>query len=73
MRSPSLLCGEIEILSLVRTGALLLGRPREYDPPRLLPVRKPIWFAAFQPCGSRFQARLPWAREPKSLMAVISG
>jgi hypothetical protein len=25
--------------------------PREYDPQALLPVIKPIWFAAFQPCG----------------------
>ena len=42
-----------------RTTALLLGRPREYDPARLLPVLKPIWFAAFQPCGARLQALLP--------------
>ena len=42
-----------------RTVAVLLGRPREYDPQRLLPVLKPIWFAALQPCGSRFQALLP--------------
>ena len=42
-----------------RTVAVRLGRPREYDPQRLLPVLKPIWFAALQPCGSRFQALLP--------------
>ena len=42
-----------------RTSALLLGRPREYDPQTLLPVLKPIWFAAFQPCGSRLVALLP--------------
>lgn len=36
-----------------------LGRPREYDPQTLLPVLKPIWFAAFQPCGSRLVALLP--------------
>ena len=39
--------------------ALLTGRPREYDPAILLPVLKPIWFAAFQPCGSRLHALLP--------------
>ena len=42
-----------------RTTAVLLGRPREYDPGRLLPVLKPIWFAALQPCGSRLVALLP--------------
>lgn len=42
-----------------RTVAVLLGRPREYDPQRLLPVLKPIWFAAWQPCGSRLAALLP--------------
>lgn len=42
------------------TGAsLILGRPREYHPDTLLPVLKPIWFAAFQPCGSRLVALLP--------------
>lgn len=41
------------------TAALILGRPREYDPQRLLPVVKPIWFAALQPCGSRLVALLP--------------
>jgi hypothetical protein len=40
-------------------AALILGRPREYDPDTLLPILKPIWFAAFQPCGSRFVALLP--------------
>ena len=39
--------------------ALILGRPREYDPDTLLPILKPIWFAAFQPCGSRLVALLP--------------
>jgi len=42
-----------------RAPALILGRPREYDPAVLLPILKPIWFAAFQPCGSRFVALLP--------------
>lgn len=39
--------------------ALVLGRPREYHPDTLLPVLKPIWFAALQPCGRRMQALLP--------------
>lgn len=39
--------------------SLLLGRPIEYDPDVLLPILKPIWFAAFQPCGSRLVALLP--------------
>lgn len=38
---------------------LVLGRPRSYHPEKLLPVIKPIWFKAFQPCGSRFHALLP--------------
>jgi len=37
----------------------IIGRPREYSPGALLPVLKPIWFAAFQPCGRRLQALLP--------------
>jgi hypothetical protein len=42
-----------------RTAALLLGRPKGYPPERLLPVLKPIWFTAFQPCGRRLHALLP--------------
>src|ERR1700744_5645386 len=42
-----------------RGPALLLGRPREYEPGRLLPVLKPVWFAALQPCGPRLAALLP--------------
>jgi PAS domain-containing protein len=38
---------------------LVLGRPKTYDPERLLPILKPIWFGAFQPCGSRLHALLP--------------
>lgn len=38
---------------------LVLGRPKSYHPEKLLPVLKPIWFAAFQPCGSRLHALLP--------------
>jgi hypothetical protein len=43
----------------IAAPTLLLGRPREYDPDALLPILKPIWFAAFQPCGSRLVALLP--------------
>lgn len=39
--------------------ALILGRPRQYHPETLLPILKPIWFGAFQPCGSRMAALLP--------------
>jgi hypothetical protein len=38
---------------------LVLGRPKTYQPERLLPILKPIWFSAFQPCGSRLHALLP--------------
>ena len=37
----------------------VIGRPKEYHPDTLLPILKPIWFAAFQPCGSRLHALLP--------------
>jgi hypothetical protein len=37
----------------------LVGRPKEYHPQTLLPILKPIWFAAFQPCGRRLYALLP--------------
>ena len=39
--------------------AVRLGRPKSYEPERLLAVLKPIWFTAFQPCGSRLHALLP--------------
>ena len=39
-----------------------MGRPRQDDPARLLPILNPIWFAAFQPGGSRLQALLPEGR-----------
>ncbi len=42
-----------------RAPALLLGRPKTYHSDTLLPVLKPIWFTAFQPCGGRLHARLP--------------
>jgi hypothetical protein len=37
----------------------VIGRPREYDPEKLLVVLKPIWLAALQPCGKRLVAALP--------------
>jgi hypothetical protein len=43
----------------VRKVSLVLGRPKTYHPESLLPVLKPIWFSAFQPCGSRLHALLP--------------
>ncbi len=43
----------------VAAPALLLGRPKTYSPAALLPVLKPIWLAAFQPCGRRLHALLP--------------
>ena len=42
-----------------RFPALRSGRPKEYDAQRLLPLLKPIWFAALQPCGGRLHALLP--------------
>ncbi len=48
---------------VLRRVPLVLGRPKAYDPERLMPVLKPIWFAAFGPCGSRLKALLPdWLR-----------
>jgi len=38
---------------------LVIGRPKTYHPETLLPFLKPIWFSAFQPCGSRLHALLP--------------
>lgn len=37
----------------------LLGRPPLYASEKLLPVLKPIWFTAQQPCGRRLAALLP--------------
>jgi hypothetical protein len=37
----------------------VIGRPREYDPEKMLHVLKPIWLAALQPCGKRLVAALP--------------
>ncbi|HXG46106.1 MAG TPA: integrase [Methylomirabilota bacterium] len=35
------------------------GRPRTYDPDKLLPPLKAIWLAALQPCSLRLHACLP--------------
>ena len=43
----------------IRRPAVLVGRPRLYEPSKLLPVLRPIWLVAFQPCGSRLHALLP--------------
>lgn len=39
--------------------AVRVGRPRQYPADTLLPILKPIWFAAYPPCGSRLVALLP--------------
>jgi hypothetical protein len=43
----------------IRGPTVLLGRPRLYEPSRLVPVLRPIWLTALQPCGSRLHALLP--------------
>lgn len=42
-----------------RPAAQPVGRPRLFEPGALLPVLKPIWLAAYQPCGGRLAALLP--------------
>jgi hypothetical protein len=37
----------------------VIGRPKEYEPEKLLMVLKPIWLGALQPCGKRLVAALP--------------
>lgn len=37
----------------------MIGRPLTYDPEELVPVLRPIWLAAQQPCGRRLVAMLP--------------
>jgi hypothetical protein len=39
--------------------AYVRGRPKDYDPDKLLPPLKAIWLAALQPCGERLHAALP--------------
>lgn len=36
-----------------------IGRPRLYEPERLLPVLKVIWLAGQQPCGRRLESMMP--------------
>ena len=43
----------------VRAAPFVRGRPKEYDPDKLLPPLKAIWLAALQPCGERLKACLP--------------
>lgn len=42
-----------------RAVPFVTGRPKEYDPEKLLPALKTIWLAALQPCGERLKAALP--------------
>ena len=41
------------------SGPYVRGRPKTYDPQKLLPVLKTIWLQAMQPCGLRLKAALP--------------
>jgi hypothetical protein len=43
----------------VARAAWVRGRPRSYDPDKLLPPLKAIWLAALQPCSLRLHACLP--------------
>ena len=43
----------------VLPAPFLLGRPKEYEPDKLLPPLKAIWLHALQPCGLRLKACLP--------------
>lgn len=43
----------------IREAAFIVGRPREYDPAKLLVPLKAIWLQALQPCGVRLKACLP--------------
>ena len=45
--------------SVAATAPFARGRPRQYDPEKLLPPLKAIWLAALQPCGVRLKACLP--------------
>jgi hypothetical protein len=42
-----------------RKAPWAIGRPRAYDPEKLLRPLKVIWLAALQPCGWRLKAALP--------------
>ena len=41
-----------------RRAAYAPGRPKEYDPAKLLAPLKAIWLQALQPCGVRLKAAL---------------
>jgi len=41
-----------------RGAPYVVGRPKEYDPQKLLPPFKAIWLQAQQPCGVRLKAAL---------------
>lgn len=41
------------------SGPHVIGRPKEYDPEKLVAPLKTIWLAALQPCGERLKAALP--------------
>jgi len=43
----------------VNVAPFVRGRPKEYDPDKLLVPLKEIWLAALQPCGERLKACLP--------------
>ena len=38
---------------------VVLSRPKRHHPENWLPILKPIWISAFQPCDSRLHALLP--------------
>ena len=44
---------------VVPAAPFVRGRPRDYEPEKLLPPLKAIWLAALPPCGERLQACLP--------------
>jgi hypothetical protein len=43
----------------VREVPFIVGRPKEYDPEKLLAPLKAVWLQALQPCGVRLKACLP--------------
>ena len=44
---------------VVMVAPFVRGRPKDYEPDKLLPPLKAIWLAALQPCGERLKACLP--------------
>jgi hypothetical protein len=43
----------------IRAAPYVIGRPKEYNPEKLLVPLKAIWLQALQPCGVRLKACLP--------------